>query len=481
VAPAATGFEAYDAFAGLDVTNAWVLVLRYLPEEISPERRQHLANFASLRHKAMAARDHGARGLIVVSGPRAKVKQPLVELSLDTVLAETSIAALSITDEVAEQWLQRSGHDLKSLQEALDTGKPLQGFAIADLSLAATLDIQHQKRKGRNVLARLNAADHPGQSVVIVGAHVDHLGHGLGTNSLAHGDEKGLIHYGADDNASGVGGVLEIAHYLVNLKNRGQLPLRRDLLFAAWSGEELGLLGSTHFTRTFGGTLDEPASLAPQVVAYLNMDMIGRLDKSLMLQGVGSSSIWRDEIDRANGTIGLPLNLHDDSYVSSDATAFYLKGVPVLSAFTGAHEDYHTPRDTADKINYAGTERIARLVALLSSSLATRQEVPDYRAMSQPERPVGRANVRIYLGTIPDYSQGDVRGLKVAGVIMGGPAAQAGVQGGDVIVELAEKTIENIYDYTYMLNTMKIGVPTTLVVQRGPERLTLIVTPGSRE
>ena len=153
---------------------------------------------------------------------------------------------------------------------------------------------------GRNVLARLNAADHPGESVVIVGAHVDHLGQGLGANSLAHGDEKGLIHYGADDNASGVGGVLEIAHYLVNLKSRGQLPLRRDLLFAAWSGEELGLLGSTHFTRTFGGTLDEPASLAPQVVAYLNMDMIGRLDKSLMLQGVVSSSIWRDEIDRAN-------------------------------------------------------------------------------------------------------------------------------------------------------------------------------------
>ena len=108
-----------------------------------------------------------------------------------------------------------------------------------------------------------------------------------------------------------------------------------------------------------------------------------------------------------------------------------------------------------DKINYAGTERIARLMALLTSSLATRQEVPDYRAMAQPERPVGRANVRVYLGTIPDYSQGDVSGLKVAGVIIGGPAAQAGVQGGDVIVELAGKTIENIYDYTYVLNAMQ--------------------------
>jgi Peptidase family M28/PDZ domain/PA domain len=481
VAPAADGFEAYDALAGLDVANAWVLVLRYLPEGIAPEQRQHLANFASLRHKAMVARDRGARGLIVVSGPGAKVKQPLVELSLDTVLAGTSIAALSITDEVAEQWLQRSGHDLKSLQQALDTRKSLQGFPMADLSLAARLDIHHEKRTGRNVLARLNAADHSGESVVIVGAHVDHLGHGRGTSSLAHGDEAGLTHYGADDNASGVGGVLEIAHDLVHLKSRGQLALRRDVLFAAWSGEELGLIGSTHFTRAFSGTPGESADLAPQVVAYLNMDMIGRLDRSLMLHGVGSSSIWRDEIHRANSTIGLPLTLHDDSYVASDATAFYLKGVPILSAFTGAHEDYHTPRDTADKINYAGTERIARLMAFLTSSLATRQEVPDYRAMPQPERSIGRANVRAYLGTIPDYGQGNVRGLTVAGVITGGPAARAGVQAGDVIVELAGKTIDNIYDYTYVLNAVKIGVPTTLMVQRGAERLPLMVTPGSRE
>jgi S1-C subfamily serine protease len=112
---------------------------------------------------------------------------------------------------------------------------------------------------------------------------------------------------------------------------------------------------------------------------------------------------------------------------------------------------------------------------------ATRQEVPDHRAMAQPERPVGHASVRAYLGTIPDYSQGDANGLRVAGVIIGGPAAQAEVQGGNVIVDLAGKTIENIYDYTYVLNAMKIGVPTALVVQRGVERLTLMVTPGSRE
>jgi hypothetical protein len=481
VAPAVDGFDAYDAFAGLEVTDKWVLVLRYLPEEVTPERRQHLASFANLRHKAMVARDRGARGLIVVSGPNSRVKEQLAELVLDTTLAGTSIAAVSITNELAEQWLSASGHDLKTLQDDLDTGKPLPGFVLADLTLAASVDIQHEKRLGRNLLARLQAAERPGESLVAIGAHLDHLGHGLGTNSLARDHEKGRVHYGADDNASGVGGLLEVAQFLVHLKAKGELDLRRDILFAAWSGEELGLLGSTHFTRTLGGTLTAANNLAPQIVAYLNMDMIGRLGNTVTLQGVGSSSLWRDAINRANTPIGLPITLQDDSYVPSDATAFYLTGVPVLSAFTGAHEDYHTPRDTADKINYDGTERISRLMASLTRELATRMEVPDYQRIAPPERPVKRANVRVYLGTIPDYAQGEVSGMKVAGIVAGGPAERAGVRDGDVIVELAGKTIENIYDYTYALNAIKVGVPAKLVVLRGQQRLILLVTPGSRE
>ena len=481
VAPAADGFEAYDAFAGLEVTDKWVLVLRYLPEQVTPARRQHLANFAGLRHKAMVARDRGARGLIVVSGPNSRVKEQLAELALDTILAGTSIAALSITDALAEQWLKPSGHDLKTLQDRLDTGDPLPGFTLAGLTLGASIDIRHETRLGHNVLARLQVAERPAESLVAVGAHVDHLGRGLGTNSLARGNEKGQVHYGADDNASGVGCLLEVAQFLMHLKAKGALHLRRDILFAAWSGEELGLLGSTHFTRSLGGAPDHATSPAPWIVAYLNMDMIGRLDNTLTLQGVGSSALWRDEINRANATIGLPIALQDDSYVPSDATAFYLKGVPILSAFTGAHEEYHTPRDTAERINYDGAERISRLMANLTHALATRPDAPQYRRIAQPERPVKRANVRAYLGTIPDYAQGEVRGLKVAGIVAGGPAERAGVRDGDVIVELAGKTIENIYDYTYALNAIKVGITATLVVLRGQERLTLLVTPGSRE
>jgi Tol biopolymer transport system component len=481
VAPAAPGQEEYDSFAHLDVTDKWVLVFRYLPEGVTPEVRQHLNRYATLRYKAMSARDRGARGIIVVSGPNAQVKEPLVPLIFDASLAATSLAAVSVTDQLAAQWLKPTGKTLKELQDVLDTGKPVMGFSLAQVKLAATIDIQQEKRTGRNALARLPANEGVGDTAVVVGAHVDHLGHGVGAASLARGDEKGMIHYGADDNASGVAGMLEIAHYLTDRKAQGTLPLQHDVLFAAWSGEELGLLGSSHFVRTFGNHGSEPSTLRPGLVAYLNMDMIGRLDKTLILQGVGSSTNWLAEIERQNVAVGLPIVIQNDSYLPTDATSFYLKGVPILSAFTGAHVDYHTPRDTADKINYPGAAKVTSLLAALTSSVATRVETPDYQRMERPATTLGRGGLRAYLGTIPDYSQGDISGVKLSGVTKGGPAERAGVQSGDTIVELAGKKIENIYDYTYALDAAKIGTPIDLVVLRGDQRLTLTVTPESRE
>ena len=481
VAPATEGFGEYDSYADLDVTDKWVMVFRYLPENIAPELRQHLNRYASLRYKAMVVRDRGARGLIVVSGPNSKVKDWLVPLSFDASLAGTSIAALSVTDAVAEQWLRPAGKTLKTLQDELDSSKPLLGFPLPEYTLAAVIDIQQEKRSGRNVLARLPASMNDSKPMVVVGAHVDHLGHGLGTGSLARDDEKGAIHYGADDNASGVAGVLEIAQYLAAQQAAGALPLRREVLFAAWSGEELGLLGSTHFTRTVGNGEKEPSTLARYIAAYLNMDMIGRLGKALILQGVGSSSIWPGEIERASVPIGLSITSQQESYLPTDATSFYLKGVPILSAFTGAHSDYHTPRDTADKINYTGAEKVVRLMAAISRSLATRAEAIDYHALEKPGGAIGRVTLRAYLGTIPDYAAGDIVGVKLAGVAKGGPAERAGVQGGDMIIELAGKKIENIYDYTYAVAALQVGVPVSLVVLRGEQKLILTVTPGSRE
>ena len=467
----------YDSFAHLDVTDKWVMAFRYMPEDISAEMRQHLGTHSSLRYKAMTVRDLGARGLILVSGPNSGVKNELVRLFFDTSLGETSVAAISVTDAAAQSLLDLADRDLKSLQDELDDGSSQMGFEIPGATLSAQIEIDQETRIGRNVLARLYAGGSEGERAIVVGAHVDHLGIGRSGSSLAQDDEAGGLHHGADDNASGVAGMLEIAQYLADQKSKG-LDMQRDVLFAAWSGEELGLLGANHFTRTY--LEDKKAMLTPHFVAYLNLDMIGRLDGPVVIHGVGSSSIWPGEIERRSIPADLAVNAQQEAYLPTDATAFYLKGVPFLSAFTGAHEEYHTPRDTADRVNNDGAARIAKFMALVARSLATRDEAPDYLEVQGPENLDTRANLRAYLGTIPDYTEKG-EGLELSGVSAGGPADKAGLRQGDAIIELAGRKIENIYDYTFAIEALKIGQEIDVVIKRDGERLTLKVTPGSRE
>jgi Tol biopolymer transport system component len=527
-APATEGQEEYDSFVHLDVQDKWVLVYRFMPENVTPERRQHLARHSSLRYKAMLARDKGARGLILVSGPNSSVREELVKLRFDGSLSSSSLPVLSVSDQVAAAWMEQSGKSLKELQDKLDTGDLVMGFELNELALSARIDIEQVTRAGRNVLGRLMVGDKPTEQVVIVGAHIDHLGEGMHSSSLAKSDEREGIHWGADDNASGVAAMLEIAQWLANMKQQGKLDMKRDILFAAWSGEEDGLIGSSHFVKTFAGsarpaTLPHHASaetsatsavdtpdtakgkaaghgeaanvahgdahggeshahaLYPQIAACLNLDMVGRLDKKLILQGIGSSSIWRGEVERRNALLGLPITLQDDSYIPTDASVFFTRGVPILSAFTGSHDEYHTPRDTPDKLNYDGAAKIARFMAMVARSIAMRDNAPDYQSQAAPQQGESRARLRAYLGTIPDYAESDVKGVKLSSVASNGPAAQAGVQGGDTIVELAGRKVENIYDYTYAIEALKIGQKTTIKVSRGGEVLTLEVTPGSRD
>lgn len=477
VAPAADGAEEYDSYVHLDVKDKWVLVLRYVPENVDDKLRQHLRRYAALRYKAMVARDHGAAGIIVVSGPLSKVNQQLVELSFDTSLAGTSIGAISVKDDVAAAWLKSADKDIAALQKTLDAGDMVMGFEIPGGKLIATIDMQMQKRTGRNVIGRLLAGDKPTKDAIIIGAHVDHLGHGQGSSSLAGADEKGRIHHGADDNASGVAALLEIAQYLSDLKQRGKLIMKRDILFAAWSGEELGLLGSSHYVSA---RRDAEGKL-PGVVAYLNMDMIGRYEDKLIVQGVGSSSGWGTLIEQANVPVGLQIKTSQDAYLPTDTTPFYAARVPVLSVFTGAHGDYHCPTDTADKINYDDAQKIARFMALITRRLAQDDSTPDYLAQKRPDEKAPRGGMRAYLGTIPDYAQTDVKGVKLTGVAPGGPAEQAGVRGGDVIISLNGKKIENIYDYTYSIEDLKIGQATPITVQRDDKPVELTITPRSRD
>ena len=476
--------ELYSSYFHLDVKDKWVLILRYMPEELSPGERRRFARFSSLRYKTLIARQKGARGIIVASGPNAKVKHELVPLGTDASMSDSGIAAISVSNATAGKLLKAGGIDktLKQLQDGLDSGKMQSGIPLKAIKLAATLSIAQEKRTGRNVLGVI-PADDPHAPAVLIGAHVDHLGAEIGPGSRASGKEASSIHYGADDNASGTAGLMEIAEYLADLKAKGKLPLKRAVIFAAWSGEELGLLGSSHYVRKsakmfFG---DEDAKLDKLFAAALNMDMIGRFDKSLVLQGVGSSSAWPAEIERRNAPLGLPIVTQADSYLATDATSFYLRGVPILNAFTGAHDDYHTPLDTPDKLNYEGAAKTAKFMALVTRGLMLSAETPAYVAMKKPEEKGTRGGLRAYLGTIPDYSQGDIVGVKLSGVTKGAPADKAGIKGGDIITSLAGKELKNIYDYTYVLGALKIGKETTVKLLRKGKNISLKITPGSRD
>lgn len=467
-APANGDFKGYDSYVHLDVKDKWVVVLRYWPEQVSKTDQQELKRYANLRYKAMIAREQGAKGLIVVSGPLSPDKQPLVRFQGERAPGEISMPALSVSNAAATPWFQAAQLDLTDLQKRLDTGELIQGVSLP-VKLSGQVQLEKIRKQGRNVLALLPT---PGATqTVVVGAHLDHLGEGHSGNSLARQDSSETIHYGADDNASGSAGVLEIAEYLA------QQPVsqrKHNILFALWSGEEMGLLGSHHFAEQSAAE-----TFAKKYLAYLNMDMVGRFDKALVAQGVGSSPGWKPLLEQHNVAVGLPLVLQDSAYLPTDATSFYLKGVPALSFFTGAHADYHTPEDTADKINYPDTARIVDLMRRLTADLATGKKSLVYQKQAPPKQEASRA-LRVYLGTIPDYASGDIKGVKLSGVTAGSPAEKAGLRGGDIILQLNGKRTENIYDYTYAIDSLSIGKPAEVQIQRQGKILTLSITPGSR-
>jgi Tol biopolymer transport system component len=500
VAPKAEGQPMYDSYVHLDVEDKWVVMFRRMPANITPERRQYFAGFSHDRYKAMMARERGAKGVIFVSGPTSQFKTQLIPLRMDGSMGASSLAVISVTDAVAEPWFKAVGEDMKKLQEELDGGEMMMGIALEGGKLAGNIDIEPVTNRGRNVAAILPAGDAPTQEMIVVGAHIDHLGSGTGS-SLAKESELGAMHLGADDNASGVSCMLEIAQYLSHQKKQGKLSPKRDMLFAAWSGEELGLHGSAAFVNDFAKLYPErmkkadvansessekadsagkPAKqkLYPQIAAYLNMDMVGRLRDNLILQGLGSSPYWTGAIEQRNAVVRLPLTLQQDCHLPTDATSFFLRGVPILAAFTGSHDEYHTPRDLPQLLNYDGASQVAKLMALITRDLALLDTAPEYQ--EQAAEPEMRANLTAYLGTVPDYGQTDIQGVKLGGVTKGAPAEKAGLLAGDIIIELAGRKIENIYDYTYAIEALKIGETIKLKAKRGEKVVELDVTPASR-
>lgn len=461
---------AYDSYKNLDVKGRWVLAFRDIPEDVANERRIFLNTYARLQHKALVAKNEGAAGLLIVSGPKS-ASSKLIKLRYDGAGSEaTSIPVLNISQSTAEALIQPTGKKLKEWQELNDKGE-VQTANIEKLSLSAQVELQFQKSQGHNVVAKLPVKG--AKTSVMFGAHGDHLGHGEQGNSLAKNEENGKIHYGADDNASGVAAVMEIAKSLSHRKKAGKLSgVRQNLLFAVWTGEESGLLGSTNYLRERKGE---------KISSYLNMDMIGRLREQLLVQGVGSAIEWRGYLEQLAAQSDVSLSAQDDPYVPSDGMQFYVQGIPSVTFFTGSHAEYHSPRDRVETINFTGLKKIAELVQTLGVGLASQSEGLHYLKAESSQRKLEGRGFRIYLGTIPDYTQEGVKGVKISGTSKDSPAEKAGLKPGDVILELDHTKIESLYDYVYCLQAMKANVETMMKVSRQGQILDLKIVPGLKE
>jgi len=473
----------YDSYVGLDVKDKVVLVLRYFPEDTDQKTRGILARYADLRYKAMAARQHGARAMLVVAGPRSPNAGETIPMSFDTALAGSGIVAASISAGVGKAiFAGVPDKTLESAQQALDSGNPhVAGFAIPNVIVTVRAAVVREKQTGYNIAAYLPAtasktgvrgAEAPESKMdkpwIALGAHYDHLGRGNHGSSLAQKEEAGRVHAGADDNASGTAAVLTAGELLA------AQPRKRNVLLEFWSGEELGLIGSNAYVTAPPIPLD-------QMAAYLNFDMVGRMqDNKLTVQAAGTSSAWAKIIEQTNVAAGFDLQLQQDPYQPTDVASFNQAGVPCLNFFTGAHVDYHRPTDTADKIDYEDLDRVADFAAAIVRRLDDLEQAPQFTKVQQSERGGGRAGVRVFTGTIPDYAT-EVKGLLLSGVIGGGPADEAGLRKGDVIVEIAGQTIANIYDYTYSLEVLKIGQPAKVVYLRDGQRKETTLTPAARK
>ncbi|MEM1097185.1 MAG: M28 family peptidase [Planctomycetota bacterium] len=467
------GADGYDAYAGLDVAGKIVLILRFSPEDVEADRRSTLNRHASLRYKALIAKERGAVGVIVVHGPNSPGEDELPALELER-MGSAGLPVVRVRRETALAWFEAAGVDLAAVQGRLDIEDPhaMVGQTLAE-SAKLSVKLDRQMSTGRNIVAALPPVTSEADQAeyVMVGGHYDHLGRGQ-VGSLA-ANPNGEIHNGADDNASGVAVSLAIAEAIAEKRAADPSSMKRGLIVALWSGEELGLLGASDFVK-------DPIVPLDRVVAYLNFDMVGRLrENTLILQGSGSSSVWPRLIEKRNIAAGFALRVQPDPFLPTDATALYGGGVPVMNFFTGAHDDYHRPADDAHLLNYEGMDRIAVFATGIAADLMSAEQRPDYLRVESSATNM-RGSLRVYLGTIPDYAA-DIEGLRLSGVRPGGPAEAAGMQEGDVLIEFAGRAITDIYDFTYALDGVKPDVTVDAVVRRGDEEVTLAVTPTLRK
>ena len=454
----------YDDYAGVDVKDKIVIVLRYEPSGFGEKSgHQGLTQHSQLITKAINARNHGAKAVVVVNGKLGEGEEDLLTRFGSVSGPENvGIVFVQVKNAVADGWLQAAGKSLKEVQEQINSTTKPASFALPEmLHLSLHIDIETTRATVHNVLAWL-----PGQSdeYVIVGAHYDHLGRG-GVDSLAP-SQIGQIHPGADDNASGTAGVLELARLLA--PQQGQL--KRSILFMNFAGEELGLLGSAAWVK-------DPTRPLAKAVAMINMDMIGRIkDDKVYIGGVGTGSTFKSVLEEAQKDTPFKIEYSQGGYASSDHTSFVSKKIPVLFFFSGLHSDYHKPSDTWDKINAPSAALLLDMVEKVAVQLADADTAPAFQVVAEDKPPAGGGGGGYgpYFGSIPDFGQTE-NGVKFSDVRPNSPAAKAGLKAGDVLVQFGDKPINNLYDFTDALRRSKVGDVVEVKVLRDGQPVTVSV------
>ena len=443
----------YDDYAGLDVRDKVVLMLTREPraqDAASPFRRDEAHHYAGREHKLINARQHGAAAVLIVSHPRTE-DVPLPALAPPG--QSLGIVAAAVSGATAEVLLASSGTKLAEVADAIDQALAPRSAPIAGVRVRLEVNVVRQRGTAYNVVGLLRGSD-PAlrEQAVVIGAHYDHLGRGGETSMAPH--QHGQIHPGADDNASGTAVLMALARAFAAA---GGAP--RTLVFAAFSGEELGLLGSAEYVRRPAVPLDKTALM-------VNLDMVGRLREGrLYVGGIDSATGLREVVTEATRDRGLSLELPPSPFGPSDHTSFYVAGCPVLFFFTGANSDYHRPTDTWDRIDAQGLATVGTVVARVVSTVAARPTAPAYVKLDAPPRRGGGGYGPVF-GVVPAFGDGVLVGVKITGVRPGSPADKAGVRAGDVIVKFAGVDVKTLEDLTFVLRGRRAGDEVDVVVLR---------------
>lgn len=370
-----------------------------------------------------------------------------------------SIPVLHLTRKLADELLETSlKTNLKGLEAKIDEDLKPQSQLLTGWTAEGHVTIIKNIAQVKNIIGVIEGET---DETVVIGAHYDHVGRG-GPNSLAPGSRE--IHNGADDNASGTVGLLELAH---RFGLSGVKPKRR-LVFIAFTGEEEGLIGSAHYVA-------HPIWPLEKTVAMINMDMIGRLhEEKLTIFGTGTSPIWDPMLDQLAEKYGFKLNKAPTGMGPSDQTSFYIKNIPVLHLFTGTHSDYHRPGDDWEKINVGGMVRVVDMIQEIVQQVLNADTRPEFVLVKAPakEKPEGS---RPYFGSIPEFGS-DLPGYSISGAAPGSPAEKGGLKSGDRIIQIEESKIDSLEDFDLALRKFKPGQAIEVTVMRGKDEVKLKVT-----